>query len=153
MKFQTDIPVKYEDLTEDQKNEICNGCGGKGGLVKPPYRVFFNPICHRHDYDYWCGCSWWDKIKADWNLRQGMINAVKTTGIQVLRDHLYFNEILIPDWAIRQIYYRWADAYFIGVSLAGKLYFYFADKKRYPEVENHWSIIDQNSADFIFSKS
>jgi hypothetical protein len=132
MEFQNHTPVKYDDLTQAQKKEICNGCGGKGGFVKPPHSILFKPVCDPHDYDYWSGCSWWDKIKADWKMHQGMKKAVKKMDIQILRDHLYFNESLLPDWAVRQIYYRWADAYFAGVSVAGKLYFYFDKNKRYP---------------------
>ncbi len=35
---------KYEDLTPEEKKEICNGCGGKGGWIKPPHAVFFVSI-------------------------------------------------------------------------------------------------------------
>ena len=135
MEFQTHTPVKYEDLTLAQNKEICNGCGGKGGWVKPPHRILFAPACNPHDYDYSCGCSWWDKIKADWKLRQGIRQIVKTINIQILRDHLYFNESLLPDFAIRQIYIRWADVYLAGVTIAGKLFFYFGPKKKYPIIK------------------
>ena len=135
MESQTHTPVKYEDLTPDQKKEICNGCGGKGGWIKPPHRVLFKESCQPHDYNYFVGCSWWDKIKADWKLRRSMRAKVKTTKIRDLRNHLYFEDKFLPDWAIRQIYYRWADAYFAGVLAAGAVYFYFGDKKRYPKTE------------------
>ena len=30
--------TKYEDLTPEERMEICNGCGGKGSIIKPPHR-------------------------------------------------------------------------------------------------------------------
>ena len=47
--------MKYEELDVKQKAYICNGCGGKGGFVKPPYRIFFNASCNHHDYGFWKG--------------------------------------------------------------------------------------------------
>ncbi len=56
---------KYEDLTPEEKKEICNGCGGKGGWIKPPHRVFFEASCNHHDYGYWKGCTEEDRKKCD----------------------------------------------------------------------------------------
>ena len=30
------IKLKYSNLTDEQKEIICNGCGGKSGWLNPP---------------------------------------------------------------------------------------------------------------------
>jgi hypothetical protein len=116
---------RYEDLTLKEKARICNGCGGKGGFITPPHADLFKEECNNHDYDYHVGGSLWDKIKADFKLRLNMRQKIKTESITSLRAHLYFNNALLPDWMIRQIYHRWADAYCMGVVIAGGRYFNF----------------------------
>lgn len=122
--------MKYEDLTQEQKELICNGCGGKGGYFKPPHNKLFVEDCNRHDFDYHVGCTWLDRLKADWELRKNMRKRIRTTNIEALRDCLYIDDRLIPNVVIRQIYYRWCDAYFAGVVVAGRHYFYYAATKR-----------------------
>ncbi len=126
--------LKYEDLTDAQKEFICNGCGGKGGKIKPPHAELFKEDCHYHDYLYYIGCKWWHRIKADWKLRSLMRARIKTTNMVSLRDHLYINDRWLPDFAISQIYYRWADAYCMGVVVVGWKYFYSGPEKRDPGV-------------------
>lgn len=38
------IKLKYSDLTDEQKEIICNGCGGKSGWLNPP-ELLFNASC------------------------------------------------------------------------------------------------------------
>ncbi len=124
--------MKYEDLTQEQIDEICNGCGGKGGYVKPPHALLFRPDCNQHDYQYYIGCTWWHRLKADWMLRSLMRTRIKNTNAVALRDHLYIEDKYLPDFMVRQIFYRWADLYCAGVMAAGWQFFYFGNKKRYP---------------------
>ena len=40
----------YKDLTDTQKQAICNGCGGKGGFINPP-EFLFHASCNHHILD------------------------------------------------------------------------------------------------------
>lgn len=134
MNWQTETPVPFEALTAEQEAEICNGCGGKDSWFKPGHADLFRLACQPHDYDYAIGGGWWDKIKSDWRLRRRIRALVKKTDIQVLRDNLVMEDAVYPDFVIRQIYRRWADAYFAGVMAGGHTFFYFGEK-RWPVVQ------------------
>ena len=134
MKWQNQKPVKYSELTEDMINEICNGCGASKSKFRPPHYRLFKHACCPHDYDYAVGGSWWDKIKADWRLRSRIRAKVKKVDIAALRNNLYLDDDTFPDFAIRQIYYRWADGYFLGVVCGGNSNFRFDRQKQWPEV-------------------
>lgn len=56
--------LRYRDLTKEQKKAICNGCGGKSGIVNPP-GVSVNAPCNHHDFLYWRGCTEEDRESAD----------------------------------------------------------------------------------------
>lgn len=59
----TDEP-RYEDLTPAQKRHICNGCGPMGwGWLVPDF--CFRAAGNRHDFAYWMGGGWSDKLAAD----------------------------------------------------------------------------------------
>ncbi len=49
--------LRFEDLTNEQLKQLVaqwdlNGCWWKGGIIKPPKRVFFNASCIKHDFGY-----------------------------------------------------------------------------------------------------
>lgn len=134
MKWQTKKPVAYSELTEAQINAFCNGCGASKGKFRPPHYRLFKHECCPHDYDYAVGGGWWDKIKADWRLRSRIRAKVKRVDIQALRDNLYLEDSIFFDWMIRQIYYRWADGYFLGVTVGGRTSFRFDNQKQWPEI-------------------
>lgn len=114
MKWQSIIPLAYESLTQSQKKEICNGCGGKGGIVKPPHKVFFNASCNHHDYGYSCGGTEKDRKKADEKLYEMMV--------------LDCSKLPWMEW----VRYRpWCWAYYLGVRSVGWKFFYHG-KKRWP---------------------
>ncbi len=118
METQTHTPVKYEDLTPAQKRAIVNGCGGKGGIVKPPHRIFFDTSCNHHDYGYFKGCTEADRLADDKELKKSMKKDCAT----------------LP-W-YRQIRYRpWCWLYYRGVRIVGKKYFYYGDTKRFPKTD------------------
>ena len=127
--WQTERPVKFEELTADLETEICNGCGGKDSWFKPGHADLFRSACQPHDYDYAVGGSVWGKVKADWWLRSRIRAQVGKINIQVLRDNLYLDDRPYPDFMIRQIYYRWADLYFAGVLAGGHKFFHFGQKR------------------------
>jgi len=56
--------LHYSDLSKEQKESICNGCGGKGGFINPP-EFLFHASCNQHDFYYWRGGDEIDRKKAD----------------------------------------------------------------------------------------
>ncbi len=60
-------PIEYQELTPEQKKEICNGCGAKGGIPVPNtmYGLDLSEPCQIHDFRYYDGETWKDKIFAD----------------------------------------------------------------------------------------
>lgn len=116
MEIQTDIPVAYEDLTPAEKQEICNGCGGKGGIVKPPHKIFFKVSCNHHDYGYFKGCTEEDRLAADKMLYTLMLEDCAS----------------LP-WYQWVRYRPWCWLYYRAVRAIGKKFFYYGESKRYPK--------------------
>lgn len=60
-------PKEYKELTKEQKKEICNGCGSKGGIKVPGtfYGLDISEACDIHDFMYYQGETWEDKVYAD----------------------------------------------------------------------------------------
>lgn len=119
IKWQTETPVPYKSLTPAQMAEICNGCGGKGGWVKPPHRIFFETSCHHHDWGYSCGGTEADRLNCDLKLMEAMEQDCES----------------LPWW--KQIRYRpWCLLYYAGVRICGSDYFYYG-QKRWPDLEEN----------------
>lgn len=58
------IEPRFVDLTPKQKRKICNGCGPMGwGWLVPEF--CFHEAGNRHDFGYWMGGGWTDKLRAD----------------------------------------------------------------------------------------
>lgn len=105
--------LKYSDLTLLQKQHICNGCGGKGGWIKPP-NFIFKASCNHHDFKFWRGCTKADFKKANKDFYTWMKEDIKN----------------IKKWYKRIYYHIWAFSYYEAVNIGGKKYFYFADKPK-----------------------
>lgn len=117
MQRKTQRKIRYRHLTAKQKSEICNGCGGKGGWVKPPHRKFFEEECNQHDFNYFLGFTEEHRKKADLQLRDAMISKVKTLG--------FWN---------RQRLGPWCHIYYMAIRMAGKKFFYYGTEEQ--EVPN-----------------
>lgn len=104
---------KYEDLTPEEKKTICNGCGGKGGWIKPPHAVFFEASCDHHDYGYWKGCTEEDREQCDKKFYGATVK--DCSGLP---------------WYQYIRYRPWCWGYYVAVRNFGKKYFYYADKQR-----------------------
>ena len=115
IKWQTEKPVKLEDLTQSQINQFCNGCGGKGGWIKPPHRIFFKASCNHHDYGYFKGCNRQHRKRADKKLYDAMMEDCRT---------------LPEDQEI--MYKPWCLLYYLAVRIMGWKFFYYADRQRWP---------------------
>ena len=97
---------KFKDLTPEEKKEICNGCGGKGSWIRPPYAIFFEASCDQHDYGYYVGGTEKDRKTRDLKFYQAMKKDCSTLS--------WFNKIK---------YYPWCWIYYLGVRFYGKKYF------------------------------
>jgi len=104
--------MNYKDLTPLQKKFICNGCGGKGGLIKPP-NFIFKASCNHHDFKFWQGCTKKDFKEANSEFYAMMLEDIKSA-----------------KWYLKPHYHIWAFSYMQAVSLGGKKYFYFAPQKK-----------------------
>ena len=104
--------LRYRDLTPEQKAEICNGCGGKGGFIDPP-EFLFHASCNQHDFYYWRGGTEEDREKVD--------NAF----------YRYMQlDIANEDSRIKRIYYEvLAYLYYKAVRVFGKRYFSYGKQK------------------------
>ena len=104
--------LNFRDLTKEQIKKICNGCGGKGGVIKPPSFIF-KASCVIHDFYYWRGCTKADRKTADKNFYHYMIVDIKEVA-----------------WNQKPYYHVWAFTYYWAVRLFGKKYFNHSNKMR-----------------------
>lgn len=120
--WQTHTPVKYEDLPKEIKIEICNGCGGKGGIIVPPHALFYYTSCNHHDYGYGCGGAWKDRLKSD----RGLIEAMRKDCASLPLE-------------LKLRYRPWCELYYLGVRVVGWKFFYYG-QKRWPDLlhYNKW---------------
>ena len=103
--------LKYSELTDPQKLYICNGCGGKGGLIDPP-EFIFNSSCNQHDFYYWRGGSEDDRKNADDSFYNHMMDKVKNT-----------------PWYKFYVYKALAWTYYKAVRISGKKFFEYGTMK------------------------
>lgn len=62
-KLGIDIP-RWRELNPRQRDFISNGCGSKGGWLRPP-GFLFTASCDQHDFHYWRGADDDDRTEAD----------------------------------------------------------------------------------------
>lgn len=103
--------MKFSELTPREVAAICNGCGGKGGWVRPP-QFRFRADCNHHDFHYWRGGSERDRRKAD---RQFLLSMIGDS--LELRGPRQFFHILA------------AIVYYNAVRFCGRKFFFYT---RYP---------------------
>jgi hypothetical protein len=104
--------ISFKDLTEEEKKLVCNGCGGKGGLIDPP-EFFFKASCNHHDFNYWRGCTESDRKKAD----KGFYEAMK-------------EDVKLQPVFKRPFFYLMAWIYYRAVRWQGKKFFNYGDRRR-----------------------
>lgn len=67
IKLKLYAPNNYWDATIEQKKEVCNGCGAKGGIKVPNsfLGLDISIACNIHDWMYQYGETHSDRIFAD----------------------------------------------------------------------------------------
>jgi hypothetical protein len=78
MRVALYAPPEYWRLSKEEKAKICNGCGGRGGVLNflIPQK-HFEEACNIHDYMYATGYTEEDKRKADATLLYNLDTIVK----------------------------------------------------------------------------
>lgn len=108
--------LRFSDLTDAQKELLCNGCGPKGwGGMRPP-QFLFEASCDQHDFYYWRGGNKKDRKKADKDFYAAMKIDAKNAA-----------------WYKRPHYYAWAWGYYTAVRVGGRTCFTYLDEMRVME--------------------
>ena len=102
----------FENLTGEQREFICNGCGAKGGNIPVP-NFAFKASCDRHDFGYWVGGTEKDRRRID-------------SG---------FGKALRKDAGWDPGLWCWAFFYLRGVKAFGSSYFYYGEPRGWKELE------------------
>lgn len=55
---------RYEDMTTEEREFLCNGCGPKGFIIPIP-EFIFTASCDHHDFNYWRGFEEADRKWSD----------------------------------------------------------------------------------------
>ena len=99
--------LRFDDLTDIERRAICNGCGGKGGLVRPP-QFRFGASCDEHDFGYWVGG---DEARRRW-CDARFFGAMVT------------DAVLLPLWR-RPAHLLLAWIFYRAVRLCGRRFFHY----------------------------
>lgn len=121
--------LKYSQLTKAQKKFICNGCGGKGGIIKPP-NFIFKASCNHHDFKFWKGylLEHFKKANKDFYkwMRQDIQDIPYSTHSKLYIRYLQNLKIT----GVKSYYHVWAFSYYQAVNIGGKKYFNFDVKSK-----------------------
>jgi len=120
----TRTPIRYRNLTPEQKKIICNGCGGKGSIIPVP-NFCFGASCDHHDFNYWLGCQPEQRKKADKQFLTEMLKDAKR--VKPPRAMAF----ICNAFKIHTKYYEsWAYTFYAAVRLRGGKYFNYAPMQR-----------------------
>lgn len=103
--------LRWRLMTPAQKAFLANGCGGKGGLLKPP-DFCFRASCDQHDVNYQIGYTERHRRRADRQFLQAM-----------LRDAIDLPFLAEPVAILAAI------AYYRAVRRFGGAYFNYSDRE------------------------
>ena len=112
------IKLKYSDLTDEQKEILCNGCGGKSGWLNPP-EFLFSASCNQHDFYYWRGGTESDRLEADKAFYEAMLSDIQNYVV----------------WYKRLLYKSIAYTYYKSVRLFGKKFFEYGTMKTKTDID------------------
>jgi hypothetical protein len=107
------LRIRYNNLTQFEKEVICNGCGPKGLFWKPP-QFRFKASCNHHDFQYWLGCNKQQRKKADLQFLLALLEDVRD----------FYGPGLQPK------YKKIALAYYSAVRVFGMFCFHWGRKQR-----------------------
>lgn len=105
--WQEIIVFRYDNLSDEQKKFVTNGCGDDVFNVPD---LIFNDACCRHDFYYWLGHTDIDRRNADKQFLRNMLDAA-------------YNHNCPKGWKI--FYIIMAIVYYIAVRLFSSANFYY----------------------------
>lgn len=110
-------PNTYWEATEDERNEVCNGCGAKGGMKFPStfYGLSIKDSCNIHDWMWHEGTTLADKLFSDAIFLMNMV-------IQVING---------SNWATQPLRIMRATKYFLAVVQVSKAYWKDKEENKY----------------------
>jgi hypothetical protein len=112
----TEVPL-FEELSGAMVEQICNGCGSKGGPFRPPqWRFAYS--CRKHDFSYWVGGSEGDRRRADKAFYADMRQATRAR----------------KQWWQRPWYYLMSWVYYRAVRSFGAGYFHFGARRTWADL-------------------
>jgi len=100
---------RWSQLPPDIRALVGNGCGSKGGWLRPP-NFMFEASCDQHDFYYLRGATEGDRIAADDAFLRAMLRDAALTG-----------------WWVRWLNRRIARTYAWAVSKYGKSHFSYRE--------------------------
>jgi hypothetical protein len=106
------VVKKFRELTAAEIKKVCNGCGAKGGWIKPPDFIY-EDSCQHHDYNYYLGFTEEHRKKADKQFYEDMRRQIKE--VNILR---------------RPALHVVAYGYYRAVRWYGEDSFYYGDKEQ-----------------------
>lgn len=115
--WQIQLPFRYRNLTPEQREKLCNGCGPKGGWIPVP-EFRFSASCDQHDMNYIIGGEEADRLKADFEFYSAMKN-----------------DIMRLPWYRKPGAHIIAWTYYRAVRLCGKTCFHYGAKRSWGYLE------------------
>lgn len=111
-------PLRWRNLTLNERRAITNGCGGKGGWFKPP-KYCFTASCDHHDFNYWLGGDKTVRKESD----EQFYEAMKL-------------DASLASWWKRWWLYGAAWRYYTAVRLFGKKFFHEGRERIWEDLED-----------------
>jgi len=114
-KIKLVAPEAYTLLTPKEKDEICNGCGAKGGIPVPNtmYLLNIKEACQVHDFMYHSSMHKDDKVICDLVFKHNLF--------QIIEHETWFGFVE----KLRKII---AEEYYLVVSIWGNDAYWTKDK-------------------------
>ena len=86
------LRIRFRDLTDYQRQMICNGCGPKGGIIPVP-EFLFHASCDHHDFNYWVGGNRFQRKKADLQFYKEMVRDAEGNGYYKFWAKVYYRAV------------------------------------------------------------
>lgn len=113
---------KYENLHDDERRVITNGCGAKGGWVKPP-QFRFKASCDHHDFGYWRGGDETDRKIADARFFGAMVT-----------------DAAMLSWYRRPVHLLLSYVYYRAVRFGGRSAFHYGQKRGWEDLNQEMRV-------------
>lgn len=113
-------PIGYWDLSQEEKDKVCNGCGAAGGIKVPDsfLGLSIKDACNIHDYMFSIGKTYGDFMFSNAMFLLNMVSIILSNS----------------NWLMSPIRMSYASKYFIVVAMYGDKAFW--EKKEINKAPN-----------------